>query len=209
MLKLLSKMERTRSLIIVGFAVLLALSLVVFYAPSRSNTSISSTNTEVLASVNGEEITVGDVASTLSARGADASMLNRQIGELLLKQLISDRVKVQEAERLGLTVSDAELAERIRENNKDSSGKVDMKRYRESVGDVARFEEQVRDSIAIEKLRAFITASVTVSEEELQTEFRRRNTEFDLVYVPIVADKLAAKISASDQELRAYYEQHK
>jgi peptidyl-prolyl cis-trans isomerase D len=209
MLKYLSKMERTRSLIIVGFAVLMAVSLVVFYAPGRNSASVLSAGTEVLATVGSDDITVGDVSNSLTSQGGDPSMLNRQIAEMLLKQLIQRRVMVQEAKRLGLTASDAEVAARVREANKDASGKVDVQRYLDRVGDVARFEDGVRDQIAYEKLRAFVTAGVTISEEELQSEFQRQNTTFSLVYVPVVVDKLAAKINPTDQELSAYYEQHK
>jgi peptidyl-prolyl cis-trans isomerase D len=208
MLKFLSKMERTRSLIIVGFAILMAVSLVVFYAPGRNSAAPSATNTEVVASVGSDDITMGDVIGSITAQGGDASMLNPQIAEMLLNQMVRQRVIVQEAERLGLTATDEELAARIREYNKDSTGKVDMTRYMQR-GDVARYEQQVRDSIAADKLRAFVTAGVNVSEDEVQRDYVRRSTIFDLVYVPIMADKLAAKITATDQELRDYYEQHK
>lgn len=209
MLKYLSKMERTRSLIIVGFAILMAVSLVVFYAPGRNSAAISSTGTEVVATVGSDDITIGDVTNSLTSQGGDPSMLNRQIADMLLKQLIQRRVMVQEARRLGFTGSDAEVAARLREANKDTSGKVDVQKYMERVGDVARFEQGVRDQIAIEKLRAFVTAGVTVSDEELQSDYQRQNTTFSLVYVPIALDKVAAKINATDQELSAYYEQHK
>src|SRR4051812_39606433 len=115
MLKFLSKMERTRSLIIVGFAILMAVSLVVFYAPGRNSASRASTGTEVVATVGSDEITVADVTSSLTSQGADPSMLNKQIAELLLKQLVRQKVVVQEAKRLGLTASDAEVASVIRE----------------------------------------------------------------------------------------------
>ncbi|MDT4966789.1 MAG: peptidyl-prolyl cis-trans isomerase [Acidobacteriota bacterium] len=209
MLKYLSKMERTRSLIIVGFAILMAVSLVVFYAPGRNSSSVSSAGTAVVASVGSDDITVADVTSSLTSQGGDPSMLNRQIAELLLKRLIHDRVVVQEARRLGLTASDAEVASVIREYNKDAEGKVDVQKYMDRVGDVSRYEERVRDSIASDKLRAFVTAGVTVSDEELQDRFRRQNTSFSLVYVPIVEDKLAAKINPSEQELKDFYEKHK
>jgi peptidyl-prolyl cis-trans isomerase D len=208
MLKFLSRMERTRSLIIVGFAILMAVSLVVFYAPSRNSAAPTATNTEVVASVGSDDITMGDLIGSITAQGGDASMLNPQIAEMLLNQLVRQRVIVQEAERLGLTATDEELAARIREYNKDSSGKVDMKRYMQG-RDVARYEQQIRDSIAVDKLRAFVTAGVNISEEEVQREFVKRMTTFDIVYVPIMADKLAARINVSDQELRDYYEQHK
>jgi peptidyl-prolyl cis-trans isomerase D len=58
-------------------------------------------------------------------------------------------------------------------------------------------------------LRAFVTASVTISPEEVQEDFKKKNTTYDLTYVAINAGKLAEKIQPSDQELRAYYEQHK
>ncbi|MDT4897667.1 MAG: peptidyl-prolyl cis-trans isomerase [Acidobacteriota bacterium] len=209
MLKYLSKMERTRSLIIVGFAILMAVSLVVFYAPGRNSAAPSATNTEVVASVDGDDITVGDLIGNITAQGGDASMLSPQIAEMLLNQMVRQRVIVQEAERLGLTASDEEVAARVRELNKDSSGKVDVNKYMTNVGDVARYEKQIRDSIAVEKLRAFVTAGINVSDEEVQSDYVRRSTTFDLVYVPVMADKLAAKINPTDQELRAYYEQHK
>src|SRR5215207_3260879 len=160
MLKFLSKMERTRSLIIVGFAILMAVSLVVFYAPARNAAAPSVTNTEVLATVGGDQITVGDLVQQVG----DPSVLNSQIGGMLLNQLIRQRVMVQEARRLGLTASDEELAATIREQNK------------ERVGDVARFEERVRDSIMVDKLRSLITAGVNVSEEEVQRDYQRRTT---------------------------------
>jgi peptidyl-prolyl cis-trans isomerase D len=209
MLKYLSKMERTRSLIIVGFAILMAVSLVVFYAPGRNSAAISSAGTEVVATVGSDDITAGDVTSSLTSNGGDPSMLNHQIADILLKRLIRDHVVVQEAKRLGITASDAEVAALLRERNKDTSGKVDVQRYMDNVGDVTRYENRVRDAIASDKLSALVTAGVTVSDEELQSQFQRQNTTFSLVYVPVTADKLAAKINATDQELGAYYEQHK
>lgn len=208
MLKFLSRMERTRSLIIVGFAILMAVSLVVFYAPSRNSAAPTAANTDVVASVGSDDITMGDLIGGITAQGGDASMLSPQIAKMLLNQMIRQRIIVQEAERLGLTATDEELAARIREYNKDTSGKVDMKRYLERT-DVGRYEQQVRDSIAVDKLRAFITAGVNISEEEVQRDYVKRSTVFDLVYVPIMAEKLAGRINPSDQELRDYYEQHK
>ena len=204
MLKFLSKMERTRSLIIVGFAILMAVSLVFFYAPARNAASPTANNTEVVATVGGDPITVGDLVQQVG----DPSVLTRQISEMLLNQLIKQRVMVQEAKRLGLTASDEELAAVIREQNKDAAGKVDVEKYKQRVGDVTRFEERVRDSIMVDKLRALVTAGVNVTEEEVQRDYQRRSTTFDLVYVPVKAEKLADKITPSDQELKDYYEKH-
>src|ERR1043165_8260574 len=208
MLKFLSKMERTRSLIIVGFAILMAVSLVVFYAPGRNSASRADAGTEVVATVGSDDITVGDLTSALASQGGDPSMLNKQFADLLLKQLIEQKVVVQEAKRLGLTASDDEVAELVRQRNKDASGNFDEQRYLNS-GNYTQYENNLRQQIVLDKLRALVTAGVNVSEQEVQDEFQRRGTKLSIVYVPVTADKLAAKINPTDQEQRDYYEQHK
>ena len=76
-------------------------------------------------------------------------------------------------------------------------------------GDIEKFEDDMRDEIAQEKLRAFVSASVNVSDKEVEEEYNRRNTSFDVSYVALTTDKLATKIQPSDDELRAYYDSHK
>src|SRR5947208_16723233 len=61
MLKQLSKLERTRNVLILGFVGLMAVSLVLFFRPNSGSSQIEpSRSSEVLATVGGEEITVGE-----------------------------------------------------------------------------------------------------------------------------------------------------
>src|SRR5436305_13063838 len=71
------------------------------------------------------------------------------------------------------------------------------------------FERGMAEDIAREKLEAFITASVRISEDDVREDFKRKNTAFDLTYVVVSASKLAEKIQPSEDELKAYYEKHK
>ncbi|MGH9941138.1 MAG: SurA N-terminal domain-containing protein [Pyrinomonadaceae bacterium] len=219
MLKQLRRMERTRNWLIIVFAVLMGLSLVLFYAPSPNTSAVAATSNEVLAEVNDSEITVGDVErlkETYRERfGAQFNLAQLGLGtERVLDGLIRDRVIADEAARLGLGVSDQEVAREIRKLMVDGSGNfVGLERYKEiaasRAGSVENFERQVRDSIAAQKLEAFVTAGVKVSEAEVRTDFQRRNTEFSLVYVPVTADKLVARLQPSDEELQKYFEEHK
>lgn len=227
MLKQLSQFEKTRNVLIVGFVVFMAVSLVIFYKPGSSGTNVEpNKNTTAVAKVGGEEITVADIAQLkenyLQMLGGQISLAQLGGNKRFLDGLIRDRVVSQEAMRLGLGASDAELAERIHKQFSDptgkfifldTSGKPDIEKYKQSVteryGDVERYERSVRDAIAQEKLHAFITASVTISPEEVQNDYKRKNTTFDLTYAIISADKLAEKISPTDQDLHSYYEQHK
>ena len=218
MLKQLSRLERTRSIIIIAFAVLMAVSLIFFYAPGSTSNVDPSKSTQVVAEVDGDEITVADLsrvtANFQQMYGGQISMAQLGGTRRFLDGLIRDRLVAQEAARLGLGASDVEVADRIRKQFADASGQfVGWDRYKESVtvryGDLEAFEKNVRDDIAQEKLRAFVTAAVRVSDEEVQSDFQRKNTEFDVSYVVITPDKLAEKIQASDDELKSYYEQHK
>ncbi|MBC7910490.1 MAG: peptidyl-prolyl cis-trans isomerase [Pyrinomonadaceae bacterium] len=219
MLKQLSRLERTRSLIIVVFAVLMAVSLVIFYAPGRNNAAVpASKNTEVLAVVGKEEITVADLVrhkDNLQKRfGGQFNIAQLGTDRRFLDELIQRRIVSQEAERLGLVASDAEVAERIRKQFPDPGGQfVGFDRYREIVvknyGDLEAFEQELRDNLTAQKLRAFMTAGVRVAPEEVEDDYKRKNTTFDLTYVTVDANKLLEKIQPSEQDLRAYYDQHK
>jgi len=220
MLKQLGRLERTRNIVILLFAVLMAVSLVIFYAPGRRgpNTLDPTRNTEVVAKVGSSSITVADVArireNYAQMFGSRVSLAQLGGNKRFLDGLISKQVISQEAARLGLGASDTELAERIRKQFSDASGNfIGFDRYKESVtaryGDVEKFENDIRDEIAQEKLRAFVSASVNVSDAEVEKEYKRRNTSFDVSYVAISTDKLATKIQPSDDELRAYYDSHK
>jgi peptidyl-prolyl cis-trans isomerase D len=219
MLKRLARLERTRNIVILGFAVLMAVSLIVFYAPGRNTSALDpSRNTEVVAKVGSDSITVADLARVrenyAQMFGGRVNLAQLGGNKRFLESLINKVVVSQEAERLGLGASDAEVAERIRKQYVDASGQfVGYDRYKESVtqryGDIEKFEDEIRDDIAQEKLRAFVTASVNVSDNEVEQEYKRRNSTFDVGYIAIAADKLAAKIQPSDEELRSYYESHK
>lgn len=220
MLKQLSRLERTRSFIIIAFAVMMAVSLIIFYAPGRNSAAVpASKNTDVLATVGRDEITVADLArykDNLQKRlGGQFNIAQMGSDRRFLDGLIQGRVIAQEAERLGLGASDQEVAAMIRKQFVDPGGQfVGFDRYKEIVaanygGSVEDFERELRDSITEKKLRAFVTAGVSVSPQEVQDDYKRKNTSFNLVYVPVAADKLAAKIQPTDQDLHAYFDQHK
>jgi len=227
MLKQLSRFERTSKVLILGFVALMAVSLVLFFRPNSGSSALEPTrSTEVLANVNGAEITVGDFATQKQNIQTQFSRFGGQVSltqmgytdERILDGLILKKVTVQEAARLGLGASEAEVKEKIAKMFSDptgkflladASGKLDMSKYQERVGDVGVFERGVAEDIAREKLEAFVAASVRISEDEVQQEYKRKNTNFDLTYVIVSADKLAEKIQPTDDELKAYYEKHK
>jgi len=217
MLKQLGRLEKTRSIIIIGFAVLMAVSLIFFWTPGRGGNVAATQNNAVVAKVGREEITVAQLAR-LKENYAQmfGGRIPPQMGgdTQLLQGLIRERVIALEAERLELGASDGEVADKIRNQFKDASGQfVGIERYKERVaagfGDLEEFEKSIRVEIAREKLKAFVTSAVTVSDAEVQEEYERKNTFYDLTYAVISAEKLAEKVQPTDEELKKYFEQHK
>ncbi len=215
MLKFFNRLEKTRNFFILIFAVIMVVSLV-FWNRSSTNTAAGSNltrSTETVASVSGEKITVGEVA-TQKEQYSQMMQGRSMPAKSMLEGLIASRISRIEAERLGLTASDAEVAAAIREQNKPEDGKAfDQERYemnvREQFGSIAAYEQRVRDDVSSRKLNAFISAGVTVSEEEVLSDFQRKNTKFDLSYVSVSSTDLSKTIVPTDAELREYFDKNK
>jgi peptidyl-prolyl cis-trans isomerase D len=225
MLKFFSRLERTRGVIIVSFAVLVVLGLVVAgYNRGGGSAAIANPfkSNEALAKVDGEEVTIADfsllkkkIENQYSQFGGQISLA--QMGmtdDHILDQAINARIAVQEARRLGLTASDEEVRDLILKQSTDpTTGVFDQQRYKDYVvrnyGSIPLYEQSVRNALAASKLRAFVTAGVQVSDAEIKDKYLRDNTSFDLTYVPVTADQLAAKINPSEDDMKQYFDAHK
>ena len=221
MLKFFTRMERSRKYVIGFFAFLMVLGMVVAGVYTRPNSVIANPfkSKEVLAKVGSDEVTVADYTllkkKIESQFGGQFSLA--QIGmtnDRILDQAINSRVSLQEARRLGFNASDEEVRDEIaRQFSDPATGKFDVKLYKDYVvrnyGSVPLYEQSVRDALAAEKLRAFVSAGAQVSESEVRDSYVRENTSFDVVYVPVSAEELAKKITPTDEELRQYFDAHK
>jgi len=212
MLKFFSRMERTRNFVLLLFAVIMVISLIVFYAPSPVDVQGSLIRDEsAVAKVGSEQITVGELAmqkENISRMGRDLP------AKFLVDGMIRERLVRNEANRLGLVASDSEVASYIRQQNKSTDGKpFNQKIYEQNVteqfGSVKAFEQSVRDQLSGNKLEAFLTSGVNVSEEEVLNDFKRKNTKSDLTFIAISGADLAQTIKPTDEELKNYFEQNK
>jgi peptidyl-prolyl cis-trans isomerase D len=221
MLKFFSRLEKTRNLVIIFFALLVVVGMVVAGVYNRSGAAVANPfkNREVLARVGGDEVTVADYSllkkKIESQFGGQFSLA--QIGmtsDRILDQAVNSRIAVQEARRLNLTASDEEVRDAIaRQFSDPASGSFDVKRYKDyvvrSYGSVSLYEQSVRDALAAEKLRAYVTAGAQVPESEVKESYARENTTFGVVYVPVAAELLAKKLNPSEDDMRQYFDAHK
>ncbi|HYP52510.1 MAG TPA: peptidyl-prolyl cis-trans isomerase [Pyrinomonadaceae bacterium] len=219
MLRQFSRLERGRNFVILAFAILMGLSLVFFYAPRQDAIVSPATSQKPVAEVGREDVTVSDLTlrresfmNQMSMFGGQISLAQMGGNRRFLNDLITSRMISQEAARLGLAASNEELRDEFLKIYR-SSGQSSFKQFREGVvrqfGSADRYEQMVRDSIAQRKLRAYVAAGASVSDDEVQREFVRSNTSFDLVYVPVEAEALAKTVTISDEDARRFFDEHK
>jgi peptidyl-prolyl cis-trans isomerase D len=213
MLKFFSRLEKTRNFVLFLFAFVMIASLVLFYAPSDNQSIVSSNNTETAAKVGSDTVTLGEV-SRVKDMYSRFMQGRSQPAKTIIDGLIREKIVTQEAKRMGFDTSDEELRNKIREQFTPTDGKpFDQKRYEQNAvdqaGSIAKFEQNFRDGMTSEKLQAFVTSSVNVSEAEVLEDFKKRNTKLDLSYVAVNSEEIAKTLKPSDEELKTYFNNNK
>ncbi|MFV0388646.1 MAG: peptidyl-prolyl cis-trans isomerase [Pyrinomonadaceae bacterium] len=211
MLKFFKRMERTRNFILFFFAIILVGSLILFYSPTQRLNADLRRSSEVVANVNGEKITIGQVVTDLER--SSQSPFGKMPASIVLDGLIANAVVRVEARKLKLTATDQDVATKIRKFVTPQDGKpFDQKQYEQyaidQAGSVPEFEEGVRDQMSRQNLSAYLTSGVEVSEADVFDDYKRKNTKFDLVYVPVNTADLIATIKPTDEELQAYFQKN-
>ncbi len=135
----------------------------------------------IAAVVNNEAISIPDLVARIdiavvASRLRVSEELRRQLAPQVLRSLIDERLKVQEAERLGVTVSEAEMANArrsVEQRNGIAAGGLDDF-LRSQRLDVAAVTDQLRAEILWSKLvRGRLGAAVSVGEGEIDEALAR------------------------------------
>src|SRR3954470_19585998 len=139
MLKFFNRLEKTRNFVLLIFSILMVGSLVFFYTPARNSFTDATlaASDETAAKVGSEKITAGEVVrqkEQYSQMGIGRSFP----ASMVIEGLIGSRIAKIEADRLGLTASDAEVADEIRQQLKKPDGTtVDQDTYKQNAIDQA------------------------------------------------------------------------
>jgi peptidyl-prolyl cis-trans isomerase D len=223
---MLDRMRRHKSWLKWSLAIVI-LAFVILYIPSFLGPGRAGNN-DVVASVEGREITVGRFRQAYQRQmqayraqfggNVDEKML-KQLGidQRIVQQMIEEETALAEAARLGISATDEEVRTRIATmpGLLENGQFIGEQRYRQMLemqnppltpGD---FEEQIRRGVTLQKLQAALTHWIAVDDKDLEAEFKRRNEKVKLAVVSFPADKFREGLEATDAELAAYYEAHK
>jgi peptidyl-prolyl cis-trans isomerase D len=223
---MLDRMRRHKGWLKWSLAVVI-LAFIILYIPSFMKQDVAGNN-DVVASVEGREITVGRFRQAYQRQmqayraqfggNVDEKML-KQLGidQRIVQQMLEEEAGLAEAAHLGITATDEEVTTRIGSmpGLTENGQFIGEQRYRQLLQmqnppmTPHEFEDQIRRGATLEKLHAALTNWITVSDKELEDEYKRRNEKVKLAVVSFPADKFRAGVEATDAELNAYFEAHK
>ncbi|MEW6730238.1 MAG: SurA N-terminal domain-containing protein [Acidobacteriota bacterium] len=234
MIRFLSQRKNVQRWIWIGVSVFVVFGMVIISGlPSRGSLFGSAStrvdNAAPIAKVSGEEITAREYISgldsmmqayqgMLSRRGSSSqmdynSLKGMGLDKTLLDSLIRKKLVALEVDRLGLQPTDAELQTRIREQFSTDGKWIGFDKYKKFIErsgqTVSDFEASMRDLIAEEKLRGFITSAIQVSPQEVEEQYVRENTTWNVIYSVVDPAQLKDKVTETDADLRTFFDSKK
>ncbi len=214
-------------LIYLLFFIVIAVFIINFGPQSRGSScdQVMKGNDHYAAQVNGETITQNSFRyGFMLAGGAQipAPMAKRdRLKETVMDKLIEREILAAEANRLGMVVTDDEVEDQIADAKIVGLGSThtvprlqkDGKFNYDSFKSFLQFElgvtpksfvaEQKKEMLAL-RVRDLMRASVTVSEDELKTDFIRKNRQVNLEYLRFSGRRFEPDIALTDAEIADY-----
>jgi len=130
-----------------------------------------------------------------------------------LDRLIERRLSVQQAERLGLRVTNEALAGAIQKIPAfQYNGQFDPMRYKRVLSRSGMapetFEASVREDLLVEKMEGIVVGSIKVSDAEALESFKWREAKVSLDYVAFRPPSYEG-VTVTPEELETHYSKHK
>src|SRR5690348_10463351 len=129
-----------------------------------------------------------------------------------LDQLVDQALLGHEADRLGIKVTDAELDDAIvRLPELQDGGHFSRERleaFLKSQRDRGEFEDEMRRSLLLERVRSLVTDGVQVSDAELQERYRLDHEQATVAFVRIKSAELGADLALTDEDLQKQLDAH-
>src|SRR5579863_2990319 len=212
--------EKVLKYLLIFFLGIVSVGMVVTLAPIPGGDS-SQIPANVLASLGDQNITTQDVQQRLTQQFANSPVGNSpvlmaQFAPNVLDEMVLGEATQVEAKRLGLEVSDQELASAIRSypGLSNNGAFVGVDQYQQMIESttgltVAQFEAQLRADLLNEKLRDMVTDAIQVTPGEIRQEFLRRNEKVKIDYVLFDPTQLAKDVPVTPQALQTYFNAHR
>src|SRR5215467_6828898 len=213
--------KKKRSWIIVLFLFAIIAVFVLFYGSNKFQDS----RLQDVAEVNGEVISQQEFTEVYQ-RAVDryrdmlkGSLTPEMLKSLnlkgsLLEELIQKHLALQEARRLGLTVTDEQLVNVIGQVPEfQVAGRFNKERYlqllRANKLTPERFEEDQRDQLTIQRLYALILDSIQVTDAEVRDRYRFEQEKINLQFIRLPFSNFASEVKLTEGDIKQFYDRNK
>ena len=134
----------------------------------------------------------------------------------VLDSLVADKILLQEADRMGLRVTDEEVRQAILEYpafQAASGGFIGEERYRQILRSngftVDSFEQMIRTQLLGQMVRDVLSANLFISDDDVLASYKDQVEQAKIRFVQLPASSMADEVVASPEEIAAYFEEHK
>ncbi len=207
---------------------------IIFMLQDTNVFDVIGTTGNVIGKVNGQDITLEEYNNYVNNQ---VEAYRQRTGESMPPQaldserdrvfdeLVDDRLREQEMNRLGIEVTDNEVRQMvlgdqphqiIRTFFGDGQGNVDQAVLRNFIEnpdareDLIRIEDYLRTERRREKLNQLIGATIRVSEQDIVDEYRRQNARVDVRFVSLpYASVPDSAVSVTERDLERFYDDHR
>jgi len=213
--------KRKRSWIITFLLGVIIIVFVAFYGGSKFQDS----RLQDVAEVNGEIISQSEFAENyqraldryrelLKGSLTPEMLKSLNLKATLLEDLIQKRLALQEARKLGLTVTDDELASVIAKIPEfQVAGHFNKERYlqllRANKLTPEQFEEEQREQMTIQRLYGIILDSVQVTDAEIRDRYRFEQEKINLQFIRLPSSAFVSEVKLTEEEIRKFYDRSK
>jgi peptidyl-prolyl cis-trans isomerase D len=222
MIRFLQSGNKVAKYLLGALLTLMCISMVVFLIPGLTNdTSVRETG--VVVTVAGEQISADQINRRVQQvmsqqRQAYPDFLRPYLTQQVLRQLVQTEEIRYEAIRMGLTASDQEVQDVMRQEPYRSAffpngNWIGQQQYEELLTNngwsVKEFESNLRFEVLRNKLVAAVTAGVDVAPAEIERQYKNQNLKIKFDYAIVDGDEIEKTIKPTDTELKAWFEKNK
>jgi len=193
---------------------MVALSMVVTLIPGYGTGGSRQDN--VVAEIGKEALTVHDVQqqmqSAMRSRSFPAAMASFY-AQQLVDEMISARSLVYEAKRLGIQITDEDVARALRmsipqlfPNGQFVGADAYAAMLQQQGLTIPEFDNQLREQLLMSRLSNLVADTVVATPDEVAQEFKHRNEKVKLSYVEVSPAKLKDQVNITPEMVKGYFE---
>ncbi|MEO8372773.1 MAG: peptidylprolyl isomerase [Candidatus Solibacter sp.] len=213
MFDLFRSRDKAVRILLGGLLLLVAFSMLTYLVPQYGNGTAGSD--QVIAEIGKDTITLAEtqrlIQAQMRSRQLPVDILPTYIPQML-DQMVAERAMVMEAERIGLVVTDADVAEAIRQmvpslfpDGKFVGKDVYAGMLAQQNMTIEQFENDLKRQVLVTRLRDIAMEGTIVTQAEIEAAFRKKNEKVKVEFVRLTADKYKAESQPATQEMQDYF----